>query len=156
MWAGCGWPPRRCGAFWLPTGLCCPKTHPHSTQIVVGDGTKVALRALAWSEGVEQAPVGLSGIEQDSDAVVVEVGDPERHALDELREVVGAYLEGLALWWSRAGVSCGRHVADGVGDAVVAPVTEVLGEVFSELVVVGFEPGDLVEGSLKPLSQRFG
>ena len=71
-------------------------------------------------------------------------------------EVVGSYLEGLAPWWSRAGVSCRRHVADGVGDAVLAPVTEVLGEVFSELVVVGFEPGDLVEGSLKPLSQRFG
>ena len=28
----------------------------------------------------------------------------------------------------------------------MAPVTEVLGEVFLELVVVGFESGDLVEG----------
>ena len=44
----------------------------------------------------------------------------------------------------------------GWGDAVVAPVTEVLGEVCSELVVVGFEPGDLVEGSLEALSQRLG
>ena len=32
------------------------------------------------------------------------------------------YLEGWALWWFGAWVSCGRHVADGVGDAVVAPV----------------------------------
>ena len=51
-----------------------------------------------------------------------------------MEQVVGSYLDGLAPWWSRAGVSCRRHVADGVGDAVVAPVTEVLGEVFSELV----------------------
>ena len=35
----------------------------------------------------------------------------------------------------------------------MAPVAEVLGEVFSELVVVGFESGDLVEGSLEALSQ---
>ena len=73
-----------------------------------------------------------------------------------LEEVVGGYLEGLAPWWSRAGVSCGRHVADGGGDAVVAPVAEVLGEVFSEVVVVGFEPGDFVEGGFESLSQRFG
>ena len=38
----------------------------------------------------------------------------------------------------------------------MAPVAEVLGEVFSELVVVGFESGDLVEGGLKALSQRVG
>ena len=50
---------------------------------------KVALRLLAWSEGVEQAPVRLSGVEQDADSVMVEVGDPERHALDQLREIVG-------------------------------------------------------------------
>ena len=42
------------------------------------------------------------------------------------------------------------------GDAVLAPVAEVLGEVFSELVVVGVESGDLVEGGLEALSQRFG
>ena len=53
-------------------------------------------------------------------------------------------------------MSCRRHVVDGGGDAVVAPVTEVLGEVFSELVVVGFESGDFVEGGLEPLAQRFG
>ena len=84
------------------------------------------------------------------------VGEAVGFASQDLEQVVGSYLEGLAPWWSRAGVSCRRHVADGVGDAVVAPVAEVLGEVFSELVVVGFEPGDLVEGSLKALSQRFG
>ncbi len=71
-------------------------------------------------------------------------------------QVVGSYLEGLAQWWSGAWVSCGGHVADGGGDAVVAPVAEVLGEVFSELVVVGFESGDLVEGGLESVSQRFG
>ena len=29
MWAGCGWPRRRCGVFWLPTGLCCPNSRRH-------------------------------------------------------------------------------------------------------------------------------
>ena len=38
------------------------------------------------------------------------------------------------LLWLGAGVSCGRHVVDGGGDAVLALVAEVLGEVFSELV----------------------
>jgi len=38
----------------------------------------------------------------------------------------------------------------------LAPAAEVLGEVLSELVVVGFESGDLVEGGLEALSQRFG
>ena len=115
-----------------------------------------ALRVSGRSKGVEQRPVGSARVEQGSDAVVVEVGESEGGAFDAFDEVVGGYLEGWALWWFGAGVSCGRHVADGVGDAVVAPVAEVLGEVFSELVVVGFEPGDLVEGSLKALSQRVG
>ena len=79
------------------------------------------------------------------------VGEAVGGAPEHLEQVVGSYLEGWTLWWFGAGVSCGRHVADGVGDAVVAPVAEVLGEVFSELVVVGLEPGDLVEGGLKPL-----
>ena len=110
-----------------------------------------ALRVSGRSEGLEQCPVRFAGVEQGSDSVVVEVGEPEGGAFDAFDQVVGAYLEGLALWWFGAGVSCGRHVADGVGDAVVALVAEVLGEVFSELVVVGLEPGDLVEGGLKPL-----
>ena len=50
---------------------------------------KEALRVLAWGEVVEQGPVGFAGIEQDSCAVVVEVGVPERGALDQLGEVVG-------------------------------------------------------------------
>ena len=50
-----------------------------------------ALRVLAWGEGVEQGPVGFSCVEQDSGAVVVEVGDPERHALDQLGQVVGCF-----------------------------------------------------------------
>ena len=85
-----------------------------------------------------------------------EAAESEGGAFDSFYEVVDRYLEGLAVWWSGTGVSCRRHVVDGVGDAVVAPVTEVLGEVFSELVVVGLEPGDLVEGGLEALSQRFG
>ena len=46
--------------------------------------TKGALRVSGWSEGVEQRPVGLSGVEQGADAVVVEVGEPERGAFDAL------------------------------------------------------------------------
>ena len=77
-------------------------------------------------------------------------------APQHLEQVVDCYLEGWACWWLVAGVSCGRHVVDGGGDAIVAPVAEVLGEVFSELVVVGFESGDFVEGGFESLSQRFG
>ena len=46
------------------------------------------------------------------------------------------------LLWLGAGVSCGRHVVDGGGDTVLALVAELLAEVFSEVVVVGFESGD--------------
>ena len=35
-------------------------------------------------------------------------------------------------------------------------MAEVLGEVLSEVVVVGFESGDFVEGGFESLSQRFG
>ena len=68
---------------------------------------------------------------------MVESSEPERGAFDASVEVVGAYLKGLVLLWLGAGVSCGRHVVDGGGDAVLALVAELLGEVFSEVVVVG-------------------
>ena len=48
-----------------------------------------ALRVSGRSEGVEQRPVGFACVEQDSDAVVVEVGEPERGAFDAFGEVVG-------------------------------------------------------------------
>ena len=35
-------------------------------------------------------------------------------------------------------------------------MTEVLGEVLSELVIVGFVSGDFVEGGVEPLLQRLG
>ena len=73
-------------------------------------------------------------------------------ASQDLEEVVGAYLEGLVLLWLGAWVSCGRHVVDGSGGAVLALVAEV----FSKVVVVGFESGDFVEGGFESLSQRFG
>lgn len=38
---------------------------------------------------MEQRPVGFAGIEQGSDAVVGEVGEPERGAFDAFDEVVG-------------------------------------------------------------------
>ena len=61
-----------------------------STSITTGtspimfspDGTLPALRVSGRSEGVEQRPVGFPGVEQGSDAVVVEVGEPERGAFD--------------------------------------------------------------------------
>ena len=74
-----------------------------------------ALRESGWSEGVEEGPVGFAGIQQGPDSVVVEVGEPEGGAFDAFDQVVGGYLEGLALWWFGAWVSCGRHVADGAG-----------------------------------------
>ena len=44
----------------------------------------------------------------------------------------------------------------GAGVRSLALVAEVLGEVFSEVVVVGFESGDFVEGGFESLSQRLG
>ena len=81
-----------------------------------------------------------------------EPSETEGAAFDAFDEVVDCYLEGLALLWLGAGVSCGRHVVDGGGDAVLALVAEL----FSEVVVVGFESGDFVEGGFESLSQRFG
>ena len=82
------------------------------------------------------------------------VGEAVGGAPEHLDQVVGGYLEGLV--WLGAWVSCGRHVVDGGGDAVLALVAEVLGEVLSEVVVVGFESGDFVEGGFESLSQRLG
>ena len=82
--------------------------------------------------------------------------EPEGGAFDASDQVADRYLEGSALLRLGAWVSCGRHVADGGGDAVLALVGEVLGEVFSEVVVVGFESGDFVEGGFESLSQRLG
>ena len=48
-----------------------------------------ALRVLGRSEGFEERPVGFAGIEQGSDAVVVEVGESEGGAFDAFDEVVG-------------------------------------------------------------------
>ena len=48
-----------------------------------------ALRVSGWSEGVEEGPVGLACVEQDSDAVVVEVGEPERGAFDGSSRIRG-------------------------------------------------------------------
>ena len=45
MWAGCGWPPRRCGAFWL-THPCAARTAadttaaPHAVAALAGLGTE--------------------------------------------------------------------------------------------------------------------
>ena len=50
---------------------------------------KVALRVSGRSEGVEQRPVGSARVEQGPDAVVGEVGEPERGAFDAFDEVVG-------------------------------------------------------------------
>ena len=80
------------------------------------------------------------------------VGEAVGGAFDAFDEVVGSYLGGLVLLWLGVGVSCGRHVVDGGGDAVLALVAEV----FSEVVVVGFESGDFVEGGFESLSQRLG
>ena len=39
-------------------------------------------RESEWSEGVEDCPVGFADIQQRPDAVVVEVGEPERGEFD--------------------------------------------------------------------------
>ena len=68
----------------------------------------------------------------------------------------------VLIWrvWCCCGWELGFHVGDmsltGAGMRSLALVAEVLDLVFSEVVVVGFESGDFVEGSFEALSQRFG
>ena len=65
---------------------------------------------------------GFPGVEQRPDLVVAESSEPEGGAFDASGQVVDGYLEGLALLWLGAWVSCGRHVVDGGGGAVLALV----------------------------------
>ena len=51
-------------------------------DIEVGPARKRALRVSGRSEGVEEDPVGFAGVEQGSDPVVGEVGEPERGLSD--------------------------------------------------------------------------
>ena len=107
--------------------LCCASHGPGGVPVLLSSrlgqvlrlwrlvGGLGALRVSGWSEGVEEGPVGFAGVEQGSDAVVVEVGESEGGAFDAFDEVVGCYLVGWSLWWFGAWVSCGRHVADGAG-----------------------------------------
>ena len=134
---------------WRPP--CFRRTRCASLRSTLG-----ALRISAGSDGVEEFPVWFAGVEQRPDPVVGESSEPVGGAFDAFDEVVDCYLEGLVLLWLGAGVSCGRHVVDGGGGTVLALVAELLGEVFSEVVVVGFESGDFVEGGFESLSQRFG
>ena len=66
----------------------------------------LALRVLGWSEGVEECRVGFAGVEECSDSVVLEVGEPERCAFDELGEIV-------------------RCLGGSVGDARAVPVRDL-------------------------------
>ena len=78
-------------AFFSTLAQCGEESPWPNVQLFVMGQGYAALRVLTWSDVVEQGPVGFAGIEQDSGAVVVEVGDPERGALDELGEVVGCF-----------------------------------------------------------------
>ena len=51
----------------------------------------MALRISEGSEGVEQGPVGVAGVEQGADSVVGEVGEPEGGSFDAFDEVVGGF-----------------------------------------------------------------
>ena len=46
-----------------------------------------ALRVSGWGEGVDEGPVGFAGVEQGSDPVVVEVGEPEGGAFDAFGQI---------------------------------------------------------------------
>ena len=57
---------------------------------------KMALRVSGRSEGVEQRPVGLAGVEQGPDPVVGEVGEPEtRPVLTRLMRLFAASVAAL-------------------------------------------------------------
>ena len=68
-------------------GECVVRLRPSS--IAGSDRSLAALRVAGRSEGVKQRPVGLAGVEQGADAVVGEVGEPERGPFDPFDEIVG-------------------------------------------------------------------
>ena len=51
---------------------------------------KAALRVSGLDRG-QECPVGFAGVEEASDSVVPEVGEPEREAFDASREVVDCF-----------------------------------------------------------------
>ena len=111
---------------------------------------KTAHRISGGSEGVEEGPVGFAGVEQGSDPVVVEVGEPEGDAFDPFDQVVGG-LGGCV--GDSGGVPVGDLVSP-IPDGAAQPVdlggqAGVL-EVLSELVVGGGAQvgvGDVIDAS---------
>ena len=97
--------------------------------------TILALRVLGRSEGLEQCPVRFAGVEQGSDAVVVEVGEPERGAFDAFDEVVGCFGGGVG---DSGGVPVGDLGSPG-GDGAPEPV-DLFGH--GGFLEVGGELGD--------------
>lgn len=62
----------------------------YAAGVVAFDATKPALR-VSGLDGGEEGPVGSAGVEQAADAVVSEVHQSERDALDPFREVVHGF-----------------------------------------------------------------
>ena len=56
-----------------------------------------ALRILGGSDGVEEGPVGFSGVEQRPDPVVGESSEPEAGAFDASGQVVDRTAGGLRI-----------------------------------------------------------
>ena len=44
-----------------------------------------------WGDRCQEAPVGFPGVEQRSDPVVIEAGEPERHPLDAFDPIVDGF-----------------------------------------------------------------
>ena len=111
------------------------KPLPQRYWIYAEKRPKLALRVLGRSEGFEQCPVGFAGVEQGSDAVVVEVGEPERGAFDAFDQVVGC-LGGCV--GDSGGVPVGDLGSPG-GDGAAEPV-DLFGQ--ARFLEVGGELGD--------------
>ena len=107
-------------------------------------------RCLHDSGGYPEGPVGLACVEQDSDAVVVEVGEPERGAFDAFGEVDGG-LGGCVGYSGRVPVrDLGAPAPQGAAQPVdlwcEAEVLEIDCELFDG-IGAEFGVGDVIDAS---------
>lgn len=90
---------------------------------------------------------------------MIEPVKSERGALDAFDQVVDRYLERFRCEPCSAGSVRRGHVADvvsGSGGSVGAFLTEASGDLLAEVVVLGFEAADFIQGVFESPFQRFG
>ena len=147
--SGLGWKWRGGATIWCLTlqSRLPMRTRQHQRSPTL---FQLALRVLGRGEGVEQCLVGLSGVEQGADFVVVEVSSLEGGAFDAFDQVVSGFGGAVG---DPGGVP-GRYlvppVADGAAQAVdfggQAQVLELAGD-FGDCGGAEFGVGNVIDAS---------